>query len=152
VHSFEDGLRIVKTRGEAMQAASDASPSGMASIIGLDSEKVAKLCEAASEAVGEGEGVRIANYLCPVRDSLFLAGVLDRFAVTSSYLLIVCAWYSPTTRLLLAFHHAMHWLAFGKASYAKQRRGRVKCQLSVHCNSDFEVISSSMIGVQSTKK
>ncbi|MFM7868459.1 MAG: acyltransferase domain-containing protein, partial [Planctomycetaceae bacterium] len=27
--SFEDGLRVVKRRGEAMQAASDATPSGM---------------------------------------------------------------------------------------------------------------------------
>lgn len=58
----------MKTRGEAMQAASDAAPSGMASIIGLDAGKVGELCEAASAAVGKGEGVRIANYLCPVSD------------------------------------------------------------------------------------
>jgi hypothetical protein len=30
----------VKLRGESMQAASDASPSGMISVIGLDAEKV----------------------------------------------------------------------------------------------------------------
>jgi len=34
--SFEDGLKIVKVRGEAMQAASEASESGMVSVIGLD--------------------------------------------------------------------------------------------------------------------
>ncbi|KAL1516044.1 hypothetical protein AB1Y20_002656 [Prymnesium parvum] len=61
--SFEDGVRITKARGEAMQAASDASDSGMASIIGLDAETAAKLCEAAAEATGEPVG--IANYLCP---------------------------------------------------------------------------------------
>lgn len=38
--SFEDGLKLVKLRGESMQAASDASPSGMVSVIGLDAEKV----------------------------------------------------------------------------------------------------------------
>ena len=38
--SFEDGLQLVKLRGESMQAASDASPSGMVSVIGLDAEKV----------------------------------------------------------------------------------------------------------------
>ena len=34
--SFEDGLRVVKRRGEAMQAAADATPSGMVSILLLD--------------------------------------------------------------------------------------------------------------------
>ena len=60
--SFEDGVRITKARGEAMQAASDAAASGMVSVIGLDSEKVGELCKAASEASGEPIG--IANYLC----------------------------------------------------------------------------------------
>jgi [acyl-carrier-protein] S-malonyltransferase len=61
--SFEDGVRITKARGEAMQAASEAVQSGMASVIGLDSDKVAELCAAAAEA--SGEPVAIANYLCP---------------------------------------------------------------------------------------
>merc|ERR1719487_478993 len=60
--SFEDGVRITKARGEAMQAASDAASSGMVSVIGLDSEKVTDLCKAAAEASGESIG--IANYLC----------------------------------------------------------------------------------------
>jgi [acyl-carrier-protein] S-malonyltransferase len=34
--SFEEGLRTVRRRGEAMQAASDAHPSGMVSVLGLD--------------------------------------------------------------------------------------------------------------------
>jgi len=61
--SFEDGVKITKARGEAMQAASEASSSGMASIIGLDSEKAAELCAAAAEATGEP--IQIANFLCP---------------------------------------------------------------------------------------
>ena len=61
--SFEDGVRITKARGEAMQAASEASSSGMASVIGLDKEKVAELCAAAAEATGKPIG--IANFLCP---------------------------------------------------------------------------------------
>ena len=60
--SFEDGVRITKARGEAMQAASEKSKSGMASVIGLDSDKVDELCKAATAATGEP--VRIANYLC----------------------------------------------------------------------------------------
>ena len=60
--SFEDGVKITKARGEAMQAASEAASSGMCSVIGLDKEKVAELCEAASEATGKP--VAIANFLC----------------------------------------------------------------------------------------
>lgn len=60
--SFEDGVKITKARGEAMQAASDAVDSGMVSVIGLKKEKVKELCEAASEQ--SGEQIQIANYLC----------------------------------------------------------------------------------------
>ncbi|CAL4930551.1 unnamed protein product [Urochloa decumbens] len=63
--SFEDGLKLVKLRGEAMQDASDAANSAMVSVIGLDSEKVQQLCDAANEEVDEKERVQIANFLCP---------------------------------------------------------------------------------------
>ena len=38
--SFEDGLKLVKLRGESMQAAADAKPSAMVSVIGLSMDKV----------------------------------------------------------------------------------------------------------------
>jgi len=60
--SFEDGVRITKARGEAMQAAADRVESGMVSVIGLGREEVAELCKVASERSGEKVG--IANYLC----------------------------------------------------------------------------------------
>jgi len=60
--SFEDGVRITKARGEAMQAAADASSSGMVSVIGLDKEKTAEVCAAAAEATGKP--IAIANFLC----------------------------------------------------------------------------------------
>jgi [acyl-carrier-protein] S-malonyltransferase len=63
--SFEDGLKLVQLRGQAMQEAADAAKSGMVSVIGLDSDKVAELCAAATAQVGEDKPVRIANYLCP---------------------------------------------------------------------------------------
>eukprot|EP00961_Rhodomonas_salina_P246391 3329252-Rhodomonas_salina.2 len=61
--TFTDGLKVVKVRGEAMQAASEAAESGMVSVIGLDTEKVDALCKKASELAGEP--IQIANYLCP---------------------------------------------------------------------------------------
>jgi [acyl-carrier-protein] S-malonyltransferase len=61
VMSFEDGLRVVRKRGEAMQAASDQSESGMVSALLLDEKQVHEVVE---KARGTG-GIWIANYLCP---------------------------------------------------------------------------------------
>lgn len=59
--SFEDGLRVVQARGQAMQDAADATPSGMASILLLSLEQVQQIRDEAAK-VGTLE---IANYLCP---------------------------------------------------------------------------------------
>ncbi len=59
--SFEDGLRLVRTRGEAMQAAADARASTMSSILLLEQAQVEEICRKA----GEKGLVRIANHLCP---------------------------------------------------------------------------------------
>lgn len=59
--SFRDGLRVVQRRGQAMQAAADAHPSGMVSILTLEQPKVEELCAAAR---GSGT-LQIANLLCP---------------------------------------------------------------------------------------
>lgn len=42
---FETGLRVVQRRGQAMQAASLATPSGMVSVIGLDESGIDALCQ-----------------------------------------------------------------------------------------------------------
>jgi len=59
--TFEDALRVVQRRGEAMQAASEAAPSSMISVLGLDEPKVAELCEQARQS----DCLAIANLLCP---------------------------------------------------------------------------------------
>jgi [acyl-carrier-protein] S-malonyltransferase len=59
--SFADGLKVVRRRGEAMQAAANATPSGMVSILTLDQAKVEELV-AAARARGK---LDIANLLCP---------------------------------------------------------------------------------------
>ena len=40
---FEDGLEVVQRRGQAMQDASDATPSGMISVLGLERDQVESL-------------------------------------------------------------------------------------------------------------
>jgi [acyl-carrier-protein] S-malonyltransferase len=42
---FESGLEVVRRRGQAMQAAAVASPSGMVSALGLDEAKADELCQ-----------------------------------------------------------------------------------------------------------
>lgn len=60
--TFEDGLRLVQLRGAAMQAAADAAPSGMVSVLGLEVAAVAALCD---ESRLPGEVLQVANFLCP---------------------------------------------------------------------------------------
>lgn len=62
VMSFEDGLRVVQERGRAMQAAADANPSGMVSILGLERQQVEEICDQARDA---GQVLEVANLLCP---------------------------------------------------------------------------------------
>jgi [acyl-carrier-protein] S-malonyltransferase len=59
--TFQDGLRLVQRRGDAMQAAADVEPSGMVSVLTMEQAKVEELCAAARQQ----EILQIANYLCP---------------------------------------------------------------------------------------
>jgi [acyl-carrier-protein] S-malonyltransferase len=58
---FESGLRVVQERGRAMQEASEACPSGMVSVLGLELPQIEELC---SQARG-GQVLQVANLLCP---------------------------------------------------------------------------------------
>ena len=57
--SFEDGLRLVSARAEAMQKACEVKPSTMAAVIALADEKVEEVC------AGVDGVVVAANYNCP---------------------------------------------------------------------------------------
>jgi len=58
---FEDALRLVKRRGELMQAAATAVPSGMVSALGLESGQIEAICrEAADQGV-----IQPANFNSP---------------------------------------------------------------------------------------
>jgi len=48
--SFEDGLRLVRLRGQLMQKAGEDQPGTMAAIIGLDPDTVVKICNIARQA------------------------------------------------------------------------------------------------------
>jgi len=58
--SFEDGLRLVSLRANAMQKACEEIPTTMAAIIGLDDQTVIEVCSSF-----EGGEVTAANFNCP---------------------------------------------------------------------------------------
>lgn len=60
--SFEDGLKLVAARANAMQKACEKNPGTMAAIIALPDETVEQVCDEVSK---EGKVVVAANYNCP---------------------------------------------------------------------------------------
>jgi [acyl-carrier-protein] S-malonyltransferase len=67
--SFEDGLRLVYERAEAMQDACEKESGTMAAIVGLEDDVIESVCEAA-------DGIVVAaNYNCP--GQLVISGALD---------------------------------------------------------------------------
>ncbi|MCR9065992.1 MAG: ACP S-malonyltransferase [Cytophagales bacterium] len=61
--SFEDGLRLVAQRADAMQKACEINPSTMAAVLRLEDDKVEEICQQISEELGEV--LVAANYNCP---------------------------------------------------------------------------------------
>lgn len=70
--SFEDGLKLVAARANAMQKACEVNPGTMAAIIGLPDEKVEEVC---AEVSKEGKVVVPANFNCP--GQLVISGEVD---------------------------------------------------------------------------
>jgi [acyl-carrier-protein] S-malonyltransferase len=60
---FEDALKLVSIRANAMQKACEANPSTMAAVLALADDKVAEICESIQQETGEV--VVAANYNCP---------------------------------------------------------------------------------------
>ena len=60
---FDDGLRLVRRRGEFMKEAGTRKPGAMAAILSLDVAQVEEICAQARQATGRH--VQIANDNCP---------------------------------------------------------------------------------------
>ncbi|MFI3318736.1 MAG: ACP S-malonyltransferase [Rikenellaceae bacterium] len=69
VLSFEDGLKLVSKRAQAMQAACEAEPGTMAAVLGLADDLVEQICD-------KIDGVVVAaNYNCP--GQLVISGAVE---------------------------------------------------------------------------
>ena len=72
--SFEDGVKLVRRRGQFMQSASEKNPGKMASIMGIDASELEKLCK--------GFGCEIANLNCP--GQIVISGSSSAVELTAS--------------------------------------------------------------------
>ncbi|MFW6069053.1 MAG: ACP S-malonyltransferase [Chloroflexota bacterium] len=61
--SFEEGLTLVRRRGELMKSAGETAPGAMSAILGLEMEQVREICTQAQ--VFTGKPVQVANDNCP---------------------------------------------------------------------------------------
>lgn len=75
--SFEDGLRLVAKRADAMQKACELNPSTMAAVLNLSDEKVEEVC--AKVQTETGEIVVAANYNCP--GQLVISGSIEGITI-----------------------------------------------------------------------
>lgn len=126
--SFEDGLRLVATRGKLMQAAAEASRGGMVALIGADEAQAQAVCDGAAQ----GEVLVCANFNAP--GQIVLSGhasACDRALEFAST--VGCR----ATRLQVAgaFHSPL------MASAAELMQKRLKTLISSHSNIRFGAMS-----------
>ncbi len=95
--SFEDGLRLVSARAQAMQKACEMTPSTMAAVLALPDAKVEEICAEVTEGV-----VVPANYNCP--GQIVISGSLEGVDAACTKLLAAGAKRALKLKVGGAFH------------------------------------------------
>lgn len=94
--SFDDGLKLVATRANAMQKACEIQPSTMAAVLGLDDFTVEDVCQRISDVVVP------ANYNCP--GQLVISGTIAGIDLACEKLLAAGAKRALKLNVGGAFH------------------------------------------------
>lgn len=94
--TFEDGLRLVSARAQAMQKACELKPSTMAAVLVLPDEKVEEICE------GVDGTVVCANYNCP--GQIVISGEIEAVDAACAKLLEAGAKRALKLKVGGAFH------------------------------------------------
>lgn len=131
VISFEEGLKLVQKRGQAMQAASDASQSGMVSILGLNAEKVQQVCD---DARVEGQVLQPANFLCP--NNIAVSGHQDSCDQVQEVAKAAGAMKTVPLAVAGAFHTSIMEPAVDALSSAVAETTFSDANVPVYCNVD----------------
>ncbi len=95
--SFDDGLRLVSARAQAMQKACDIHPSTMAAVLALPDEKVEEVCASIDNGI-----VVCANYNCP--GQIVISGEVEAIDAACAKLLEAGAKRAMKLKVGGAFH------------------------------------------------
>ncbi len=95
--SFDDGLRLVSARAQAMQKACDIHPSTMAAELALPDEKVEEVCASIDNGI-----VVCANYNCP--GQIVISGEVEAIDAACAKLLEAGAKRAMKLKVGGAFH------------------------------------------------
>lgn len=95
--SFDNGLRLVSARAQAMQKACDIHPSTMAAVLALPDEKVEEVCASIDNGI-----VVCANYNCP--GQIVISGEVEAIDAACAKLLEAGAKRAMKLKVGGAFH------------------------------------------------
>ncbi len=126
--SFEDGLRLVSARAQAMQEACELQPSTMAAIIGLDDAKVEEVC------AGIADVVVPANYNCP--GQLVISGSMEGIEKACEQLKAAGAKRAMPLKVGGAFHSPLMEPARQKLADAIEKTQFAKAVCPIYQNVD----------------
>lgn len=129
--SFEEALRLVQRRGQAMQAAAAEQSSGMSSVLGLSVEQVEQLCR---EVRREGEVLQPANLLCP--GNIAVSGHLSALQRLVPAATEMGAMRVIPLAVAGAFHTVLMQPAVAALQEALQAAAPVDTQIPVYSNVD----------------
>ncbi len=108
--SFEEGLKLVSARAQAMQEACDIKPSTMAAVLALPDEKVEALCAEVDDVVAP------ANYNCP--GQVVISGTIEGVDAACAKMLEAGAKRALKLKVGGAFHSPLMQPAADKLSAA----------------------------------
>ncbi len=142
--SFEDGLRLVSARAQAMQKACEMTPSTMAAVLALPDAKVEEICAEVTEGV-----VVPANYNCP--GQIVISGSLEGIDAACAKLLAAGAKRALKLKVGGAFHSPLMEPARAELADAIARTDFHAPQCPIYQNvnaepqTDPEVIKANLI-------
>ena len=129
--SFADGVRLVQQRGLAMQAAADAVPSSMSSIIGLEQAKLEDICKSVSSP---DSFAQVANLLCP--GNIAISGHTAAVAAAEEASVAAGAMKAIRLQVAGAFHTAIMQPAVAKLEAALTHVQFLPMRVPVYSNVD----------------
>jgi [acyl-carrier-protein] S-malonyltransferase len=132
--SFEDGLKLVQLRGQAMQAAADETAGSMVSVLGLDRDVVQSVCD---DARVDGEVLQIANLLC--KGNIVVSGGVKSCEAVEAIATEAGAMKCIALSVAGAFHTSMMESAVEKLTKALADTEISETKIPVYSNVDAAV-------------